>query len=74
MQIKELITELLNCPMDAEVRMKTSNRDSLDRPHCYDVVTVDKEPIFDTTDNKKYICILFYNWELEEVKADADSD
>lgn len=68
MTIKELITELLNCQMDAGVRTKTSNRDSLDRPHYYDVIAVDKEPKLDIADNKEYICILFHNWELEEGK------
>ena len=65
MTTKELITELLDCPMDAEIRVMTSNKDSDNRTHIYGKVAVDKEPIFNSLDGKRYVNILFHNWELE---------
>lgn len=69
MTIKELITELLDCPMDAEVDVRTSNKDIDGRSYRYGKIAVDKEPVFDSMDGKRYISILFHNWEFE-VKAD----
>ena len=47
MTVKDLIIKLLDCPMDAEVRIKTSNKDKENCNHIYDKVEVDTEPIID---------------------------
>ena len=69
MTTKELITRLLDLPMDAEVRVKTSNKDSDNRNHIYGNVDVDKSIVMDSSDGQHYISLLFYNYDFE-VKND----
>ena len=71
MTVRELINELLDCPMDAEVRLQTSNKDIDNRFHVYGKVALNKTPILDTlgSEHKHFINLTFHNWELE-VKAD----
>ena len=65
MTTKELITRLLDLPMDAEVRVKTSNKDSDNRNHIYGNVDVDKSIVMDSSDGQHYISLLFYNYDFE---------
>lgn len=69
MTIKELIKKLLDCPMDAETRLFTSNTDNDNRRHVYALDDVDINPIHDR-DGKLFINILFENWEFKEVQDD----
>lgn len=66
MTVKELITELLDCPMDAEVKLRTSNKDNDNRYHNYGKVGILKSPIYDAGNDKFFINLVFNNWELED--------
>ena len=65
MTVKELITQLLECNLDAKVELLTSNKDSNGRRHIYELSGIDYDPVFDSEERVDVHYLLFKDWRYE---------
>ena len=70
MTVKELITQLLECDLNAKVELMTSNKDSNGRKHIYDLSGINYDPVFDSEERVHVQYLLFkdYRYESEDNK------
>jgi hypothetical protein len=68
MTIKQLIVRLLECDMDAEVTISTSNKDENGAKHTYEFVGVRSDTVFNVMNGKNEVALLFENWEFDKAK------
>lgn len=69
MTIKELITQLLECDLNARVEIITSNRDSDGRKHAYDFSGIERQPTWDSQECEKVQYLMFKDWRYESEEA-----
>jgi len=65
MTVKELITQLLDCDLNAKVEILTSNTDSKGRKHVYEFSGIDHQPIWDSEECEKVQYLMFKDWRYE---------
>lgn len=65
MTVKKLITQLLECKLDANVELLTINKDSNGRRHIYELSGIDYNPVFDSEECVNVQYLLFKDWRYE---------
>lgn len=65
MTVKELITQLLECDLDAKVEIITSNKDSKGRRHIYEFSGIDHKPVWDSQESENIQYLTFKDWRYE---------
>ena len=65
MTVKELITRLLECDLNAKVGIKTSNKDLDGRKHIYEFSGIERQPTWDSQECEKVQYLMFKDWRYE---------
>lgn len=65
MTVKELITRLLECDLNAKVGIITSNKDLDGKRYTYDFSGIERQPIWDSEECVKVQYLMFKDWRYE---------
>ena len=65
MTVKELITQLLECDLNAKIEIITSNKDLNGRRHVYAFSGIERQPIWDSQECEKVQYLMFKDWRYE---------